>query len=487
MQEIEILGLDTKGLLSTELLERIYDTDDDVEIAVNKALIIARAKQLNIEKEIKKVLKVFDDENAKLDNAYKKARTESNMPVPLKINEKGMVVNSIENYLSILKNDKHFDGIKFNLLSYCPEKVVDGKTERWTDSDDSSARLYIEKKYKIYSKEKLENALRIIFAENEYHPVRDIIDKLQWDGVERITTLLIKWLGVEDTPYSREVSRLIFSGGINRLYNPGCKFDDVPVFIGTKQGEGKSTFIRWLAIKDEFFTEVGEIEGQKGIEILEGAWICEMSELLALTKVKEVEAVKGYITRQCDKYRMPFDKRVTEHPRQCVFIGTTNKEQFLTDKTGNRRWYPIKINQSGYALFDRKDEIKADILQCWAEAKYKFDKGEMLPYADRSLIDEIRRKQSAAVEDDYRQGMIESYLRGRQEVCVLELWERALQNREFSKPTKKDSIEIGLIMQSMDGWEKQTTSKRFDGYGKQRWWKCVREYETEVLDDDLPF
>ena len=117
----------------------------------------------------------------------------------------------------------------------------------------------------------------------------------------------------------------------------------MPVLIGTKQGEGKSTLVRWLAMKDDYFTEVTEIEGQKGMEAVEGAWICEMGELLALTKAREIEAVKSYLTRLADRYRRPFDRRVTDHKRQCIFIGTTNKEQFLTDKTGNRRFYPVKV------------------------------------------------------------------------------------------------------------------------------------------------
>ncbi len=151
----------------------------------------------------------------------------------------------------------------------------------------------------------------------------------------------------EDNEYTREVSRLIFAGGIHRLYSPGCKFDDVPVLIGTSQGEGKSTIVRWLAIHDDHFTEVTEIDGQKGVEQLEGAWICEIAELLALTKAKEQEAVKSYIARLKDKYRKPWGKNTDELPRRCIFIGTTNNEQFLRDKTGNRRFYPVKVNSKG--------------------------------------------------------------------------------------------------------------------------------------------
>lgn len=320
----------------------------------------------------------------------------------------------------------------------------------------------------------------------EYNPVIEEIESIQWDGVERIETLLIKWLKCDDTPYTREVSRLIFSGGINRLYNPGCKFDDVPVLVGTRQGEGKSTFIRWLALRDEWFTDnLVEIEGTKGIEALEGIWICEIAEMMATTKAKEVESVKAYITRQNDRYRRPFDKRVTDHPRQCLFIGTTNKAQFLTDKTGNRRWYPVICRQSGYELFNNKEPIQSDIRQCWAEAKVKYDRGEMLPYANQSIIELIRSEQNAAVEDDYRVGLIQDYIDERTEVCALELWRKALKN-EFQPMSKRDSMDIGLIMQSMTGWAKEKTPKRFMDYGLQRYWKHIANKDDLLCNvDDL--
>ena len=277
---------------------------------------------------------------------------------------------------------------------------------------------------------------------------------------------------------------MIFAGGIHRLYNPGCKFDDVPVLIGTKQGEGKSTFVRWLAMSDEFFTEVNEIEGQKGMEAIEGAWICELGELLALTKAREVEAVKSFLSRQVDHYRKPYDKRPSDYKRQCIFIGTTNKEQFLVDRTGNRRFYPVKVNQLGYDLFNHKDEIQADIRQCWAEAKVLYDRGELYAFADRSIINEIRTEQAKAVEDDYRVGMIEAYLEDKDEVCILEIWRSALNN-EYTKPNKKESNEIGLILQSMDGWVKAKGSRRTKDFGIQKVW--VREKAIEWDKIELPF
>lgn len=394
----------------------------------------------------------------------------------------GKPVPSIKNFYDIMTQDEFFSEIRFNLLTYSPEWGC-GK---WDDTCDSLVRGYIEAHYKIHSREKCDDGFRMLMQNREYHPVIEMIESIEWDGVERIPTLLSKWLKCDDTPYTREVSRLIFSGGINRLYNPGCKFDDVPVLVGTKQGEGKSTFIRWLAMKDEWFTDnLVEIEGTKGIEALEGIWICEIAEMMATTKAKEVESVKAYITRQNDRYRKPFDKRVTDHPRQCIFIGTTNKAQFLTDKTGNRRWYPVICRQNGYELFNSKEAVQNDIRQCWAEAKVKFDRGEMLPYADRSIIGMIRMEQDAAVEDDYRAGLIEDYLDGKSEVCAIELWRCALDNQN-GQMSKRDSMDISLIMQGMAGWVREKKPKRIPGYGIQRYWKNINNISDTLSNvDDL--
>ena len=451
-----------------------------------RALYFARLAELEATREVtdqvKRMFKAFDIAEKEMADAYSRQNAKKNNDIQLAFDGRGRPLSTIDNFLLVLRNDKTFESLRFNQLSYSPEHIVDGKLERWQDKDDSKARFYIEQKYKIHSREKLDDALRILFAEREYHPIKQIVEAVEWDGVPRIQTLFIKWLKCEDTPYIREVTRLVFAGGIHRLYNPGCKFDDVAVLIGTHQGEGKSTFARWLAIKDDFFTEVTEIEGQKGIEAIEGAWICEIAELLAVTKTKEVEAVKSYITKLVDRYRRPFDRRTTDHKRQCVFIGTTNKEQFLTDKTGNRRWYPVKVNSTGYELHDHKEEAQADILQAWAEAKHLYDKGELQPYADRNLLGEIRAKQEQAVEDDYRVGMVENYIRCKNKVCVMELWKYALDNG-YSKPTRRESNEITLILQSIGGWERGQV-ERHSEFGNQMFWYRTNPMELPDIDDE---
>lgn len=443
-----------------------------------------RAKELGVSKYFESMLKGYKDDAKQLAKANDREKMQIlHADVPLRYDRNGPLL-TIENFSAILDNDPLFENkFRFNELSGCPEQIINGKLERWRDEDDSKLRSYIEQKYCLYSEKKLDDALRIKFSQNKYHPVRERILSIQWDGKNRIEGLLTKWMGAEGSDYTREVSRLIFAGGIHRAFEPGCKFDDMAVLIGRKQGEGKSTFIRWLAMEDRFYREVTEIEGQRGIESLEGAWVCEMGELLALKRTKDVEAVKSYITRQVDTYRQPFDKRTSDHPRQCIFIGTTNNQEFLSDKTGNRRYLPIICNNSGRYLFDHAEEVKHDIEQCWAEAYARMIAGNMPAVADYRLVEEIRSRQNASVEDDYRVGMIEDYLEGRDVVCVLEIWQKALG--ESFKPSKKDSNEIALIMQTQSGWEKVNTPRRFVEYGNQRAW--VRTKCTDEDDGFLPF
>lgn len=483
MLALEIFSqMSEKELILGGWIDDVFCDQDEIyrANAINAASM--RAKELDCTDSLKIRISAYKKTEREMKRENLRNYRESKMKLDLEVDGTGRPMATISNFLLILREESYFSGLKFNELSRSPEKTIHGITKKWCDSDDADTREYIERVYKIYSTQKCDDALRIVFRERSYNPVTELIDSLVWDGVSRIHTFLAKWMKCEDTPYTREVSRLIFAGGIHRIYNPGCKFDDTPVLIGTKQGEGKSTFVRWLSMRDDFFTEVTEIEGQKGMEAVEGAWICEMGELLALTRAKDVEAVKSFMTRQVDHYRKPYDKRPTDYPRMCIFIGTTNKEQFLTDKTGNRRFYPVKVSQSGYELFDHKKEIQEDIRKCWAEAKYMYDRGELLPYADRSLLDEIRERQAGSVEDDYRVGMIEAYLEEKVMTCCIDIWQNALGN-ECTKPTKRDSMEISLIMSGMKDWEKSEKTVRFGEYGPQKCW--VRKNNKD--SGELPF
>lgn len=474
----DVKALNGVRILQSDIFIELLDMESEILKEELESALLERAKELGVKTAFTKRLAAYQKDLKRI-NAPKSPVIPNpcNYPFNLKLTAKGNVASCSENYLAILRNDEIYaNRLLFNELTSGVEYIEEGMKRQWTDTDDCRARCYIESKYGIYAERKLNDALNIIFKENSYHPIKEIIESLKWDGVSRIETILSKWLGAPDEPYTREASRLIFAGGMNRLYESGCKFDEMVVLIGKHQGEGKSTFVLWLALEEDFFREVKEIEGQKGIEALEGGWICEMGELLALTKAKEVEAVKAYITCRADTYRKPFDRRASTHKRQCIFVGTTNKEQFLTDKTGNRRFYPVLCQSKGSDLFNNKDEIQAEIRQCWAEAKVLYDNGKLPAHANVELLDIIRSKQADAVEDDYREGMIDAYLKKKDVICIIELWQKALDN-PYTKPTRKESNEIAMILNKRIDWSKQEGLKSFDEYGNQRYWsKITKEY-----------
>ena len=364
---------------------------------------------------------------------------------------------TIDNFYRLITN--HYGRhLRLNEMTGKPEFYDTGRKvwREWTDAQESEARAYFEGNYGMYSQAKLSDALAIYFKDHKVNPLLTILEKLEWDGKPRVEFFLRDVMKAEDSEYIRECSRLIFAGGVHRAYEPGCKFDDMIVLIGG-QSAGKSTIVRWLNMDDNFFREIKTISGKEGIEAIRGVWIGEVGELMAMTRVKEAEAVKAYITSQEDSYRPPYGKHVQTIPRRCMFIGTTNNPQFLTDKTGNRRFYPVKVHSFAYKLYDHETEIKEYIQQCWAEAVYLYKEDKLQPYAKQEVLDQIRAAQEAAMEDDWRIGAIEQYLEDNKKktgdtVSVIELWHYALNESDESKPTRKDSIEITQIITNIPGW-----------------------------------
>ena len=355
--------------------------------------------------------------------------------------------------------EQHYeDTLRFNDMTGKPEykERITGLWREWTDTQEAQLRAYFQATYGLYSPKMLEDAIRIHFEAHRVNPLTDILDSLEWDGKQRVEQFLHDVMKAEDSEYTRECSRLIFAGGINRAYRPGCKFDDMIVLIGAGAA-GKSTIVRWLNMEDRFFREIKTITGKEGIEAIRGVWIGEFAELMAMTRVKEAEAVKAYISSQEDAYRPPYGKNVVTVQRRCIFIGTTNNPQFLTDKTGNRRFYPVKVNSDADRIYQNEKIIREYIAQAWAEAVHLYKEGKLQPFAKIEALEEIRAAQEQAMEDDWRIGAIESYLEETKKaagstVSVIELWHRALNEPEESKPTRKDSIEISQILANVPGW-----------------------------------
>lgn len=395
-----------------------------------------------------------------------------------------------------MTNSQKYEGVRYNELTQSAEihSVKDGKVviKKWTDADEAQSMNYIESAFKIYSKDKHSAALRILFEERRYNPIQDIVEQTEWDGVPRCQEFLIKYGLCDDTDYSREVSRLIFAGGIHRLYHPGCKYEDVPILMG-KQGSGKSTLIRYLAINDDYFGELKTMEGQQAIENLQGKWLLEIPEMSAFTKAKDQEAIKAFVSRQRDQYRKPYDRNTTELPRRCVFLATSNDLNPLVDKTGNRRWYPIEVKCNGYDIFDQEDEIRAYVLQCWAEARANLDNKLMMPFADRRLLKTYQEAQDNAMQDDWRVGAIQLFLAKKlpgELTCVREVCHRALSpNPDFPKePSLVESKDIGKILNLLPDWERVNGARNVGIYGKQKCWRKLGDRKEAIAErQNKPF
>lgn len=456
-------------LLSTETFDRIFDSPDEITKTRLLLALQDRAEELGCHRAARSLISAYRTEESKMLEQLPRRKVD----FPVEYDRAGRIRRTINNFEQIIANDSYFKGLQYNLLTNAVERVTDdGQTQLWTDADDNLAFSYIEREYRIESTKFCLIALANVARSRAYHPIKRLIEAVTWDGKNRIENFLTYALKCEDTPYTREVSRLIFAGGIHRIYNPGCKFDSMPVLIG-RQGEGKSSIVQMLAINERFYADLFTIEGKDGMETIIGKWICELGELQAIVKARNPEEAKSFISRQSDYFRPAYARKPADYPRQCVFIGTTNHPQFLTDKTGNRRFFPVRVHSDGYEIGERKNEICDYIRQCWAEAKALYDNNALPSFPNPSLLGQITKEQAEAVEEDYRVGLIVDYLYGRDEVCALDLWQNALLN-EYNKPTSKDSREITMIMNSLPEWKRQDIPKRFTGYGLQRYWKRIQ-------------
>lgn len=453
-------------LLSADRFTAIFEIADEIEREKAKNALRETAKELHKTREFDRLYKLYAAD-------YKRMQLEESqnsvdqVKAMLQLDDSAKVRRTRDNFLKILELDKHFEKyFLFNEFTLNRECRDGEKIRLFSDADEADIRHYIEKTYNISDNQKTEDAITLIFEKNKYHPIHEKIESTTWDGVPRIRFMLQKWLSCEDTPYIREVGRLIFHSGILRLYEPGCKADLMPVLIG-KQGANKSTFVRKLAISDDWFREIGEFEGSRGMEALEGGFICEVSELLALKRSKESAAVKSFLTRQYDNYRKPYAKYPVNNPRKCIFIGTTNTQQFINDPTGGRRYLPVEVGEGH--IWENMAAFEQDVLQCWAEAYADYQAGNATAVESRDLLPDIRAHQENAQEDDWRIGAIEEYLEDKSIVCVKQIWEEALKMN--FPPTKRDSMEVSLLMQNMSEWEKTGRNARLPKYGLAKVWE----------------
>ncbi len=425
----------------------------------------------------------------------------------LEIDSKGGYLSTAQNLNSILQNDPNlkklfchneFDGRRYIMRAPRWRKRKIKKPEPIRNVDFSGVRSYIECVYKITSQNKIDDALALDAERNCFHPIRDYLRALEWDGVPRIDGLMIDYFGAADNIYTREAVRKTLVGAVTRVMKPGCKFDTMLVIVDPEQGIGKSTFVRILG--GEWFSDTfTTFSGKEAFEQIQGAWLVEIGELAAMKKA-EVELVKLYVAKQDDRFRPAYGRTPETYLRQNVFIGTSNTKDFLKDPTGNRRFLPIDVRHEHITrivfddLADERDQI-------WAEAFELYKAKEPLILSKEADII-AKAEQRAHSETDERTGIIMRYLempipkdwktrdvfdrrnyidsdvwdskaQPRQFVCTAEIWCECL-GKDKDNMSRYNTREINDIMRTLPGWKGFLTTKDFGPYGTQKYYKRVR-------------
>lgn len=262
-----------------------------------------------------------------------------------------------------------FDESRQTIVARCPPPWdVRGAPFDWTDEDDVRATAWLQKNEINVSKSITADAVQTIAHENTFHPIRDYLDPLKWDGDPRLDDWLADYLGAERTPYSRAVGPKFLIGAVARIYKPGCKMDNCLVLEGP-QGALKSTALRTLA-GDEFFTDDVAVLGSKdSVMQVGGVWIAELAELESIKGGHHNKQVKAFLSRKTDRIRLPYGRRVITLPRQSVFTGSVNNETWMSDETGGRRFWPVRIGKIDI------EAIRRDRDQLWAEARSDYRSG----------------------------------------------------------------------------------------------------------------
>jgi putative DNA primase/helicase len=368
----------------------------------------------------------------------------------------------------------------------------------WSEKDDSGIMIYLEKILGFQSREKFNHALNQCAAKNRFNPVVDYLNNLRWDGIRRLDTLFVDYLGAADTPYTRAVTRKSVTAAVARAMVPGLKYDTMPVLTGA-QGLGKTSLIQKLG-RFWFSNSIETFEGKEAAELLQGVWVVEIGEMSAYKK-SDLDTIKGFLSRTEDHYRAAYARKTEKHPRRCVFFGTSNRSDYLKDPTGGRRFWPIDcgIQRPSKNVFFQSETpdfilLDAEVDQLWAEAVMNWRMGETLVLTGE-LEEEAKRQQENHSEQDPREslirefverkvpvdwqkrdistrklywsgefGKIESETVERDRICAAEIWEECF-GEKVHRMKRVDTMAINDVLERMEGWIKKKSPYRYGPYG----------------------
>lgn len=412
----------------------------------------------------------------------------------------GQPLKTIENILIALEGEPNLKGrIKLDEfadsiigvapLPWAPRDQQNGEF-KWAEKDDSGLIIYLEKILGFQSKDKLMHALNQCAAKYSFNPVVDYLNSLQWDGVKRLDTIFIDYLGASDTDYTRAITRKSLTAAVARAMNPGIKYDTMPVLTGA-QGLGKTTLVQKLG-RQWFSNSLESFEGKEAAELLQGQWIMEIGEMSAYNK-SDLNTIKGFLSRTEDQYRAAYARKTEKHPRRCVFFGTSNRSDYLKDATGGRRFWPVDCGLQEPTKNVFRD-LDGEVNQIWAEAVMNWRLGESLILTGE-LLEEAKRQQESHSEQDPRESLIRDFVerpvpvdwqkksigerkmywsgdfgqsgvatQARDRVCAAEVWTECLGG-EIRYMKRSDTMAINDILEQIEDWEKIKKPFRFGPYG----------------------
>lgn len=394
------------------------------------------------------------------------------------VNLGAKVKPTLKNLILILENAVGKEIFRYNAFSsadlYGMKAPWGGKRgDEIRDADTINMKVWFAEAWRVEPNQNLINeAICFVAKKNTFHPVKNYLDKLEWDGVKRIDTWLKTYLEADaPEPYLSAVSRKMLVAMVARAYEPGRKYDQVVILQGN-QGEGKSTALLRLA-SDEWFSDATlNLQDKDSILSMRSIWLRELGELSGMRK-GDVDQLKEFISRRTDRIRVPYGKRTENFPRQCIFVGTTNKEEFLRDDTGNRRYWPVTVGKCHF------DSIERDRDQLFAEARIAWELGEPL-YMEEAEAEKIAvQEQSKRMESDMLSEHLQKFIRlekkkPEKERFNLEKFQLSELFEVLTHVSLKDDrmgqLRLGSALRSL-GFMKRMSRKKNGHWGKY-WGMC---------------
>lgn len=340
-----------------------------------------------------------------------------------------------------------------------PDAASGAPEGHWTELDDVRLKGWLRRWNPgnlSITVQQCASVVGLVADAHRYHPIRAWLDGLKWDQVPRLSHWLRNFVGAPDDEYTRSIARWWPISAVARIYKPGCKVDHMIILEGA-QGIKKSTILEALVPERSYFRDTPiDLTNKDSFGALRGKWIIEWSELDALSKA-DFRRVKAYVSSAVDSYRPPYARRDIDAPRQCVFAGTTNERQYLSDPTGNRRFWPVPCS---FADVEGLSSVRD---QLWAEAVYLFANGAQWWPSTVESDQATAEAQEARRRVDPWEDSLTSWLTGRTDVTVNEALLHLcvpLERRQVA-----DGTRVGGILARL-GW----IPMRRPGGNRERYW-----------------